>query len=139
MWNKYFAKGAILAGLSVILGAFAAHGLKKYLDSGQMDLQMLQNFETAARYQMYHAFAIIACAFLMKINGENRLLKTAGWLFAIGIFFFSGSLYLLSTRNVIGLDNWQWLGPVTPLGGLCFITGWLLLAVSVFRKNKTNA
>lgn len=139
MWNKFFAKGAILAGLSVILGAFAAHGLKKYLDSGQMDQQMLQNFETAARYQMYHAFALIACALLMKINGENRLLKIAGWLFAIGILFFSGSLYLLSTRTVIGLDNWKWLGPITPLGGLCFITGWLLLAVSVFRKNKTNA
>ena len=136
-WNKWFAKGAFFAGLAVALGAFAAHGLKAQVEAGKMDLQMLQNFETGARYQMYHALALIALALLMKLIGSSRLLQVSGWLFSIGIVFFSGSLYLLSTRNVTGLESWQWLGPITPLGGLCFITGWVLLAIAVLRKSAT--
>jgi uncharacterized membrane protein YgdD (TMEM256/DUF423 family) len=139
MWKLYFAKGAFFAALAVILGAFAAHGLKKHLETGELDLQSLQNFETGARYQMYHAIAIIITALLMKMTSENRLLKIAGWLFAVGILFFSGSLYLLSTRNLLGIESWRWLGPITPLGGLCFISGWLLLALGVLQKEKANA
>jgi uncharacterized membrane protein YgdD (TMEM256/DUF423 family) len=136
MSQKSLFAGFLFAALAVIIGAFAAHGLKQYVDSGKMDLQMLQNFETGARYQMYHAFALISCGILGKIYGENKLLKIASLLFIIGIIFFSGSLYLLSTHDVIGMNNWQWLGPITPLGGLCFISGWILLAISTIRKQK---
>ncbi len=135
MSKKILATGFIFAALSVIIGAFAAHGLQKYIDSGLMDEKMLKNFETGARYQMYHAFAIIICGILVQISGESKFLKISAWLFTIGIIFFSGSLYLLSTRNVLGMTNWQWLGPITPLGGLCFISGWILLAVGMLRKN----
>ncbi|HET6991680.1 MAG TPA: DUF423 domain-containing protein [Bacteroidia bacterium] len=134
MSKKNLAAGFLFAALAVILGAFAAHGLKQYVDSGKMDLQMLQNFETAVRYQMYHAFALITCGILGKVYGENKFLKIAGLLFIIGIIFFSGSLYLLSTRDIIGLTSWKWLGPITPLGGLCFISAWILLAISVLKK-----
>lgn len=137
MYKKWLIAGFLLAALAVIIGAFAAHGLKKCVETGEMDLQMLQNFETGARYQMYHAFALIVCGILGKIVGENKLMRIAAILFIVGIIFFSGSLYLLSTKDVIGLTNWKWLGPITPLGGFCFISGWVLLSVSVF-KNKTS-
>lgn len=129
-------KGALLAGLSVALGAFAAHGLEKHLESGLMTERQLHNFETAARYQMYHALAIVVCALLLR-QPATRMLKAAPWLFAAGILLFSGSLYLLSVRDIIGLENWQWLGPVTPLGGLCFMAGWVLLALGSFNRKSS--
>jgi uncharacterized membrane protein YgdD (TMEM256/DUF423 family) len=134
MSNRSLVSGCISAALAVILGAFAAHGLEKHLESGLMDLHQMEIFETGARYQMYHAFALIAVGLIAKLYGESKLLKTAMWLFVIGILFFCGSLYLLATRNVLGLENWTWLGPITPLGGLCFISGWSLLAVAIIRK-----
>ena len=138
MWKKWFAAGAIIAGLSVGIGAFGAHGLQQYVENGKMEIKQLLNYETAARYQMFHALALIATALLMR-SGYNRLLKISAWLISTGILFFCGSLYLLSTRNIIGLENWKWLGPITPVGGLCFISGWILLAWSVFKPMKTEA
>ncbi len=132
-------KGALLAGLSVALGAFAAHGLEKHLETGLMTERQMHNFETAARYQMYHALGILLCALVLR-GSTSRLLKAAPWLFATGILLFSGSLYLLSLRNVLGIANWHWLGPVTPLGGLCFLAGWVLLALgSISRKSSTQS
>jgi uncharacterized membrane protein YgdD (TMEM256/DUF423 family) len=133
MWQKWFATGALLAGLAVILGAFGAHGLLDLLRGYDAFLQ-LQAFETGTRYEMYHAFALMITALVMKLQGKSKLLRFTAWLFVSGILLFSGSLYLLSTRDIIGLHNWKWLGPVTPLGGLCFIAGWTLLAVSILRK-----
>jgi uncharacterized membrane protein YgdD (TMEM256/DUF423 family) len=138
MWKKTFAAGAVFALLAVIIGAFGAHGLEKYVEQNLITEKMLQNYETAARYQMYHAFALIATALLARFSGETRLLKIAAGLFVAGIVFFSGSLYLLSTRDVIGLHSWKWLGPITPLGGLCFILGWLLLAIAVLKKSPKS-
>jgi uncharacterized membrane protein YgdD (TMEM256/DUF423 family) len=134
MSKNWLVTGFLFAALAVILGAFAAHGLKAHLDDGKIDLQGLQNFETGARYQMYHAFALMICGFLAKFYGEKRSIKIAAILFIAGIIFFSGSLYLLSTRDIIGLNNWKWLGPVTPLGGTCFIAGWITLAVCIFKE-----
>jgi uncharacterized membrane protein YgdD (TMEM256/DUF423 family) len=130
---NWVLKGALLAGISVALGAFAAHGLAKHLESGLMTERQMHNFETAARYQMYHALAILLCAFLLR-QSASRVLKAAPWLFALGILFFSGSLYLLSVRDVIGLENWHWLGPVTPFGGLCFIAGWVMVAIGSLNR-----
>lgn len=134
MSKKWLATGFLFAALAVILGAFAAHGLKAHLDDGKIDLQGLQNFETGARYQVYHAFALMICGIIAKLYGESRLLKIAAILFITGIIFFSGSLYLLSTRDIIGLQSWKWLGPITPLGGLCFISAWIVLAIGIFRQ-----
>ena len=134
MSKKILASGFIFAALSVIIGAFAAHGLQKYLDNGMMDEHNMKVFETGARYQMYHAFAIIVCGILIKLFGENKLWKISTWLFVIGIIFFSGSLYLLSTNKILGIQNWNWIGPITPLGGLCFTSGWILLAIGILKK-----
>ncbi|CAN5186449.1 DUF423 domain-containing protein [soil metagenome] len=136
MIKKQIAAGALFAALSVILGAFAAHGLQKYLDSGEMTPKSLEVFQTGARYQMYHAFALIACGILAKIFGESKSLKIAGILFFTGIIFFSGSLYLLSTATVLGIESWKWLGPITPLGGLCFISGWIFMAIGILKKGR---
>ena len=129
MKQKIFFSIAGLSGaLAVIIGAFGAHALKTKLSSEQ-----LQTFETGVRYQMYHTFALIAVAFLFdKYN--NGLLRYSGYLFTIGIVLFSGSLYLLATKSLFGIESWAWLGPITPLGGLCFIIGWTLFLINFLKK-----
>ena len=111
------AAGAINAGLAVAAGAFAAHGLRDRLEARALEI-----FETAARYHMYHALAMIVAA-LVATSGA----KTAGWIFQAGIVVFSGSLYALSLTDV------KILGAITPLGGLAFLAGWAWLAISALR------
>lgn len=106
--------GALLAGLAVALGAFAAHGMK-----GHYAPEALTTFETGVRYQMYHALALVLCGLLA---GQGRRTGGAALAFAVGITLFSGSLYLL-----VWLDT-KWLGAVTPFGGVAFLCGWALLA-----------
>ena len=121
MDRTFFALGALLAGLAVAAGAFGAHGLRDRLAP-----DMLAVFETAVRYQMYHALALLAVAWAAaRWPGSSTAL--AGWLFVAGIVVFSGSLYVLALSGV------RWLGAITPLGGLCFLAGWAILAWSVSR------
>jgi uncharacterized membrane protein YgdD (TMEM256/DUF423 family) len=115
------ALGALNAAIAVGAGAFAAHGLRERLDP-----RALEVFETGARYQMYHALAIILAGILAS-SGAIRGAQTAGWIFQAGIVLFSGSLYVLALTGVKGL------GAVTPLGGLAFLAGWLWLAWSAWR------
>ena len=121
MERIFFSLGALLAGIAVGLGAFGAHAL-----SGTLDPEDLVTFETGVRYQMYHALALLAVAWAVG-RWESVQLEWAGWLFLFGILVFSGSLYILV------LTGQRWLGAVTPLGGLAFIAGWLLLASAVIR------
>ena len=115
--------------LSVMLGAFAAHGLKQILSP-----ENLQIFETAVRYQFYHVFALLAVGILYK-EFPGKLLKWAGSLFIAGMFLFSGSLYLLCyvKHNELPLN---WLGAITPFGGAAFIGGWVLVLFSFFTKTR---
>lgn len=129
MHKKYIAAGAFLGGLAVALGAFGAHGLQKITD----DAKIIQNFQTAAQYQMYHALALIATGILFEKFG-NRLLNIAAILFILGIVFFSGSLYLMTWLKIEGSNAIKAVGPVTPLGGVCFIAGWLLLMAAVLKR-----
>lgn len=112
---------AISGALAVILGAFGAHALK-----GLLSPEQLQVYETGVRYQFYHTIALFFSGWAFQHAGV-RTFRTAGFFFLAGIFCFSGSLYLLSARDLIGIMNWSFLGPVTPLGGLFFIIGWILL------------
>ena len=117
---------AVLGALSVALGAFAAHGLEKLVTPPH-----LETFATGVRYQFYHTFAIGLAACLDRLHGvHHRRIRLAVWLWTIGILLFSGSLYLLSLRELIRLPT-ALLGPVTPLGGLLLIGGWLTLFFSV--------
>ena len=124
MSKKFLIAGALLGAVAVILGAFGAHYLKKILTA-----ESLQTFEVAVRYQFYHAIALLAAGILYK-DFSGKLMQWAGNFFITGTILFSGSLYLLCTQPL-----WRWLGPVTPLGGLCFILGWLLMAISFTKKN----
>ncbi len=124
--QKTFGIIATLYGaLAVILGAFGAHALKDKLDTYQHTI-----YEKAVSYQFYHVAALLAIA-LLADKLQVKTLSLAGWFFTAGILFFSGSLYLLATRSLLGLDALTpVLGPITPIGGLCFIIGWILLLVS---------
>ena len=129
MQRIFLILGSAAAGIAVVLGAFGAHALKEKIPADQ-----LQIFETGVRYQFYHAFALLILGLLFeKLNPS--LANYSGCLFLAGIIFFCGSLYLLSLRTVLGIESWKFLGPITPLGGLCFIAGWFLLAFSLI-KNK---
>lgn len=126
--RRIVATGAILALLAVGAGAFAAHGLETVLDRHQLGI-----FETAARYQMYHAIALIAVGAIASCPGySTRWLKLTSLAFVLGIVLFSGSLYALVLTG-IGL-----LGAVTPLGGVMFMFGWLALAVAALKPSLPN-
>ncbi|MCL1041934.1 MULTISPECIES: DUF423 domain-containing protein [Shewanella] len=121
--RKGFLLLAALSGfLAVALGAFGAHGLKQVTTPEMLDI-----FNLGVEYQFYHTFALIAVAF----SGhwlKSRLIDWAGYLFLLGIVLFSGSLYLYV------LVGSKWTGPVTPMGGVCFLVGWLFIAVAVWRN-----
>ena len=121
---------AISGGLSVALGAFAAHGLKKKLPIDQLD--MVNVFQTGVQYQMYHALALLVVAILFE-KFSSSLLRWAANCFIAGIILFSGSLYLLTYLKMQGAAT-KWAGPITPIGGLFFMAGWLLLFLAVVRK-----
>jgi uncharacterized membrane protein YgdD (TMEM256/DUF423 family) len=121
MTKMFLIVGAILGGLSVAMGAFGAHGLE-----GRLDERALQNWETAARYQMYHALALLAVAWLSQ-QVEHVAANVAGIGFIAGIVIFSGSLYVLSFTGI------RWLGAITPIGGLAFLIGWGALAFAASK------
>lgn len=113
--------GALSAGMGVAAGAFGAHALKTRLGA-----ELVSVFETGARYQLYHGLALLVVA-LAWTRWPTPPVRAAGWLFLAGTALFSGSLYALA------LTGTRWLGAVTPLGGLCFLAGWLSLAIGVWR------
>lgn len=118
--DRLFVMLAALSGLiAVAAGAFGAHALKDRLSP-----EYLAVFETAARYQMYHALALVAAAWA-STRWPGSVIQWSGWLFVAGTVLFSGSLYALALSGV------RWLGAITPLGGLAFMAGWLCLALSV--------
>jgi uncharacterized membrane protein YgdD (TMEM256/DUF423 family) len=110
--------------LGVILGAMGAHALEGTLSADQLD-----SYKTAVRYQMWHALAML---FLFGAAEHLKLARITAVLWTFGVLFFSGSIYLLSMRDAWGID-FSWLGPVTPIGGLLMIIGWILLLISAFR------
>ena len=117
MSRAFALAGALSAFVAVAAGAFGAHALRSRLAP-----DLLAVFETGARYQMYHALALLAVAWAAT-RWPGAPIRTAGWLFIGGTLLFSGSLYLLALTGV------RWLGAVTPLGGLLFLAGWAALAV----------
>lgn len=126
----HLVAGALLAGLVVALGAFGAHGLQNITS----DEKILHGFQTAVQYQIYHALALLATGIIYN-SFPTKGVKAAGTCFIIGIILFSGSLYLLTALKI--QDNTSLLkiaGPITPIGGLFFIIGWLLLVIAFIRK-----
>lgn len=120
--SAWMVLGSLLGACGVGLGAFGAHGLK-----GRVAPEMLAVFETAVRYHLTHALALLAVAWASE-RWPGSFTQAAGWLFVAGIAIFSGSLYLMT------LTGARWLGAVTPLGGLAFLAGWAVLAWAAWSR-----
>ena len=118
-----FLFAALAGALGVALGAFGAHGLR-----GSIEPRLMETFQTAVQYQLIHALALLLVALTMGWLGQNLSLQVSAYAFMAGIILFSGSLYGLV------LTEMRWLGPVTPLGGLCLIVGWLALLVGGYQR-----
>jgi uncharacterized membrane protein YgdD (TMEM256/DUF423 family) len=132
MHRSFLIAASLIGALSVALGAFAAHGLKQV-----MSAEVVASFETGVRYQFYHAFALLAVAILYE-KFPGALLRWAGNCFQLGIFLFSGSLYLLTALKATNTTGSEKLGLITPFGGLFFIAGWMLMLVAFIRKGPVN-
>lgn len=125
MDKKIIITASVLGALTIVIGAFGAHGLKQLVDS-----EALESFETGVRYQMYHVLALLVLGFLGAIPEATK--KWVFRFFCFGIILFSGSIYVLAFKDLLDFSV-KFLGPVTPLGGLAFILGWLCLAYGVIR------
>ena len=125
MTRAFTLIAAVLGFLGVALGAFGAHGLQATLDAnGHAD-----TFHTATQYHLIHAIALLAVAWLLQQNPQQRLLHWAGWLFTTGVILFSGSLYLLAIFDL------SMMGALAPVGGLALLGGWACIAVAAWRQH----
>ena len=122
MDRVFFGLGAVSAMIAVAAGAFGAHGLR-----ARITPENLAIFETAARYQIYHALALLAVAWAVA-RWPGSLPVYAGWLFVLGTILFSGSLYILALTGI------RWWGAVTPIGGVAYLAGWLCLVLTMVRR-----
>jgi len=128
MNKRIIIAASIFGMIAVILGAFGAHTLKDRLSSSDLEV-----WKTAVDYQFYHTFALL---FLSTFSRKNsRIINLSAWFFTIGIFLFSGSLYLISTKEIFNFSQVSIIGPITPIGGLFFIMGWISLLIGTL-KNK---
>lgn len=131
MANNFLKLSFLLAALAVGLGAFGAHALRELIDE-----RSLQTYQTAVHYHSIHVIALAITGMLLK-DGSSKWYVRAGYFFLGGIILFSGSLYTLTFFKASSVANMNWLGAITPVGGLCFIAGWLSLfaAVAFSAKN----
>lgn len=127
---KFILTAASFFGAAaVVLGAFGAHGLKAKIDAYGLDI-----FQKGVEYQYYHVFLLLAIG-LLAIKYPGGLLQWSANFVIAGMLLFSGSLYLLATRSVLGIESWsRFLGPITPIGGTFLIVGWILLGIHVAKN-----
>lgn len=127
MEKTYSTIAAFSMAMAVILGALGAHALVDLLTPTR-----LESFKTGVTYQIYHSLAIFIVMIFPNISRKVKSL--VGLLFVLGIVFFSFSIYLLSLRHILGIEGMaSYLGPITPMGGIIFITGWVILGFSILR------
>ncbi|NNE28248.1 MAG: DUF423 domain-containing protein [Saprospiraceae bacterium] len=124
--------GAILLLLGVVLGAFASHGLK-----AQLSTEQLTSFQTGVRYQFIHGIALLWLGIVSEKLISTKWVSRAAWAFLVGTIFFSGSIYLLTTRSITGLEAGAILGPTTPIGGILYILGWLAVILGTFPGRRS--
>jgi len=132
MKNPFLLIASLFGATGVGLGALGAHALKAKVQEGLMNPDQLAAWDTASKYQLFHAILLLFVFFLYQSN-PTKLVKISGWLFSAGILLFSGSIYCLSTMGINGM-NFRFLGPVTPLGGILLIAAWVCLLVFSLKK-----
>jgi uncharacterized membrane protein YgdD (TMEM256/DUF423 family) len=128
MHKAFIKTAAVFGAVCVVLGAFASHTLKQHISGEAVSI-----FETGVRYQFYHVFALFTAGILYK-DFRNKFIKWSGIFFIAGIILFSGSLYLLTYIKGTGMQRFNWVGVITPLGGLSFILGWICLFTGLLKK-----
>ncbi len=121
-------KGSILGVISVILGALGAHSLKNILLPEQ-----LLSFDTGVRYQMYHAILLVLLSIVIKTRSSKYLLTAVNFIFW-GVILFSGSIYMLTLKNIFNIEYLKFVGPITPIGGVLMVAGWFLLMLDGLKK-----
>lgn len=127
MSKRIILTASLCGAIAVIFGAFGAHSLKNVLSAGAVEI-----WAKGVEYQFYHTFALLFLG--LYASSDDRLLKWSYVFFTLGIILFSGSLYLLATREILNIGFLNYIGPVTPVGGLCFILGWALLFVAASKR-----
>ena len=130
MRNSTLSMGALLAGITIAMGALGAHALKDILNAAQ-----LQTYETAVRYQMYHVFALLLIGILQN-QYPQLTLGICKKLVLVGMLLFGGSIYLVLFLTHVSVPIPFWIYLITPLGGLCYISSWLLLAAKLYRVSQ---
>jgi len=133
--SRKLALVGFLGATAVAMGALGAHALKQQAALGHVTALQLSAYETGVTYHMTHALALLGLA-IITIFDSHKYIRIAFNLMGVGILFFSGSLYLLALRDLLGAPWLSFVGPVTPLGGLLLIAGWLMLAARGLRKVK---
>ena len=128
MYKTILSIGIILSGLAVALGAFGAHGLKKLVSA-----ETVATYQTGVQYQMYHALALILLA-IVSTRATSGWFNYSAVMFVAGILLFSGSLYLIVAFHAMEKTFPTALGLITPLGGLCFIAGWVFFLIGVLKN-----
>ena len=137
MTKRLIVFSGFSGAIAVAFGAMGAHFLKEKMALGIITFDNLQAFETGVKYQMFHTIALLVVALLAKHKNKEKLQKV-GYCFMAGIVLFSGSLYLLSTASLFGFGSMKLLGPITPIGGLFFVAGWVLLGLSGFKQKEPS-
>jgi uncharacterized membrane protein YgdD (TMEM256/DUF423 family) len=127
MDRKSIVRGSLLLALAVVAGAFGAHALQ-----GMLDVRYQQTYQTAVSYHFYHAFALMICGILSSMANLKRI-QWSILFFKTGLILFCGSLYALCILTANGYTSFKWLGMITPLGGLSFIVGWIMLAIAIIK------
>ncbi len=133
MHSTFIKTAVVLGALAVALGAFGAHAIKQRVSDAAINI-----FETGVRYQFYHVIALLAVGILFR-DYNNKWMMWAGWLFIAGIILFSGSLYALTYIKAAEKTSYNWIGAITPFGGLAFITGWIFMFIAIGKQSHLHA
>ncbi|HXU26769.1 MAG TPA: DUF423 domain-containing protein [Bacteroidia bacterium] len=136
MKNKFSFIAGLFGTTGVALGALGAHALKQKMQEGVLTIDQLNAFDTGTKYQLMHAIVLFILAYINR-DKQIKLYTIASYLITIGILFFSGSIYMLSTQNISGIHAGFIFGPITPLGGLLLIAGWICITIQALKPNES--
>jgi uncharacterized membrane protein YgdD (TMEM256/DUF423 family) len=136
MKNTFLFIAGLFGTTGVALGALGAHALKQKMQEGIITIDQLNAFDTGTKYQLMHAIVLFILAYINK-NKQIKLYTIASYLLVIGVLFFSGSIYMLSTQNISGIHAGFIFGPITPLGGLLLIAAWTCITIQALKPNES--